>query len=148
MSEHSVVPESICHATRLVLHCTPTFNFFQTTLPAYSRRKKVNFCSTKQQPISNMIRRRRWLLFGHFLRQPESVPAHKAMNAALSKHWKRRSGARKTGMWSTLLKEYKAHTKKDISQFRTWDENKILAKNRSFWFKFVDELCHALGTVT
>ena len=93
---------------------------------------------THQQPVSNIIRKRRWKYLGHVLRSDE-----KRLNRQVlmwSPVGKRKRGRPKTTLRRTIQQESK------LLGCKTIQDLQLLAKNRITWRSKTSALCAAFGT--
>ena len=74
--------------------------------PATIRNTKL-YELTKRGPLSDVVKKRRWALFGHVLRLPEDAPAQRALDFAFSAHLKGRLGRPPTTLLGSLKKDAK-----------------------------------------
>ena len=93
---------------------------------------------THQQPVSNIIRKRRWKYLGHVLRSDE-----KRLNRQVlmwSPVGKRKRGRPKTTLRRTIQQENK------LLGCKTIQDLQLLAKNRITWRSKTSALCAAFGS--
>lgn len=87
---------------------------------------------TQQKPISVEIKRRKWRWIGHTLRKDESAIERKALDWNPQGH-RRRGRPRMT--WRRSIETEASGTGK------SWQEIKVLSRNRDGWRSFVEALC-------
>ena len=90
---------------------------------------------SQQEPVSDIIRRRKWRWIGHILRRPVTDITRHALS------WNP-AGKRKRGRPRNTWQRSVEDEAKKVG--KSWPQIRKIAKNRVRWRIFVDGLCSAL----